>query len=238
MEKFNAINLSHLNNAAFLAFNNMILTESALIKEIPMGTLLDGYKGNTERLGELLKKYTETDGIKVSDADRARDDAYQHARAYARAMMDHYESEKAVAGAKIYGVFKSHGDALRANNLEESGIIAKVLADFSQISSDTLELIDFTGWVEQLREKEEFFKVAVTKQTAENSSREYGAVKNLRTTLTNDYKKLTQAVETFAMLNMNGCNEFIAHVNAYIQKVSSALRKPAKKAEESETDSV
>lgn len=237
-EKFQAIHFASLTNAAFMAFHDMVITESALIKGLSVGNLLEDYKADVLKLKDQLVKYTESNGIKVADADKNRDDIYQHGRAYARAMMDHYDGEKALAGAKVYGVFKAHPDALKASNLEESGIITKVLADLNSVGEETLARIDFVGWVNQLQQAQDTFIEAVTRQTAENATKEYGVVKNQRNILINDYRKLTQAVETFTMLGVNGCAEFIAHVNAYIQKVSSSMRKPSKKAEEAASEAV
>lgn len=255
MVKIKTFNLAHLRLEEDFAFHQRIQqysedlpTTGALIAEgLPetsvtfLTTGVDTHKTTVDGLDSALKVDTTVPSAKwVTEADAARDFAYNALYYYVKAMTAHPDASIAAAAERALAILEKYGNPTAKPQLEESGILHNLLQELkaAKEAGDFTDL-DIEPWLTRLQNAETSFLNATDAKVQEEATREVGLSKQARQAADDAYRKLVDIVNMLA--SMHGDEKFatfIGNVNALVEQQRTKLKTRATNSAKKEDEGV
>ena len=241
MKQIDSFNIARLHTQEDFNFQTRVrnLAEECLTLETDKA-MVDGYKENVNALDAALKQSDKNSFTALmNEADAKADKRWSATYAYAKAMMEHPEREKADAAATIVGLFQKYGVLTTMGFDEEYGRFANLIQDIAALPAETKECIYFDSWFDAMDLAVCQFQDLRTEKTKEDSTRVIGWVKEARLAADNSYKLLVQRVNALVIVNgETAYGNFIDRLNVMIAEaqalISGRSTKAAKKREKDE----
>lgn len=241
MKQIDSFNIARLHTQEDYNFQTRVrdLAQECLTIETDKA-MVDAYTEAVNALDAALKQSDKNSFTALmNEADAKADKRWSATYAYAKAMMEHPEREKADAAATIVGLFQKYGVLTTMGFDEEYGRFANLIQDIAALPAETKECIYFDSWFDAMDLAVCQFQDLRTEKTKEDSTRVIGWVKEARLAADNSYKLLVQRVNALVIVNgETAYGNFIDRLNVMIAEaqalISGRSTKAAKKREKDE----
>lgn len=140
--------------------------------------------------------------LKLTDADKKRDDAYRALVNIVKAYTIFPEEEKADAALKLLHVIEKYGKGIdRLPYLQESGILANLLQDLSLAENAALlSLLHLDEWLAKLKEASAEFDNLFLNRESDNSTKLSGQVKVARRNMQELFQNLANLIQAYEIV--------------------------------------
>ena len=166
------------------------------------------------------------------ELDDRRDRAMGRLSTHLRLFSDYPEADKAKAAKELLQIYRKYGSLPQNKpNREETALIKNLLQDFEPADIKAkLALIGADKWVSVLKEANDAFSAMYGRQVKHESSLDPGAVKEKRTVVYDEFKKLTNVINALATLgDAAAYKSVIDMINTEMKKAVLAERRETKK---------
>jgi hypothetical protein len=168
-----------------------------------------------------IRKYEETDEIARLDAER--DNLLRGITETVRTALRHFSEPVRAAAARLKIVLDTYGNLAEMSYDDETAGITRLLQELES-HTDDMTLTGVTAWVEELRLRNEEFRVLMNIRYTEEAQRVHLHMKSVRKRVDGAWHEMVQRLESGA--SFNGVEEyqtFFAEVNARIDRYKHIL---------------
>jgi ABC-type lipoprotein export system ATPase subunit len=140
---------------------------------------------------------------------------------------------------EVMNIIKKYSDISKGSMDHRYGVLDTMMNELSTVTSEVQEDLGIATWLEGLTLAIAKYKVARDIQRNERVEYQTGLVKNCRTALEENYRKLTNSVNAYAItFGEEEYTSFIEHINAMIKVEKAVLKSRATRSEakKEETD--
>ncbi len=140
--------------------------------------------------------------LKLTDADKKRDDAYRALAGIVKAYTVFPEEEKADAALKLLHVIGKYGKGIdRLPYLQESGVLANLLQDLELAENKALlSLLHLDEWLMKLKEACTEFDSLFLNRESDNSTKLSGQVKTARRGIQELFQNLANLIQAYEIV--------------------------------------
>ena len=140
--------------------------------------------------------------LKLTDADKKRDDAYRALAGIVKAYTVFPEEEKADAALKLLHVIGKYGKGIdRLPYLQESGVLANLLQDLELAENKALlSLLHLDEWLMKLKEACTEFDSLFLNRESDNSTKLSGQVKTVRQGIQELFQNLANLIQAYEIV--------------------------------------
>ena len=140
--------------------------------------------------------------LKLTDADKKRDDAYRALAGIVKTYTVFPEEEKADAALKLLHVIGKYGKGIdRLPYLQESGVLANLLQDLELAENKALlSLLHLDEWLMKLKEACTEFDSLFLNRKSDNSTKLSGQVKTARRGIQELFQNLANLIQAYEIV--------------------------------------
>ena len=140
--------------------------------------------------------------LKLTDADKKRDDAYRALAGIVKTYTVFPEEEKADAALKLLHVIGKYGKGIdRLPYLQESGVLANLLQDLELAENKALlSLLHLDEWLMKLKEACTEFDSLFLNRESDNSTKLSGKVKTARRGIQELFQNLANLIQAYEIV--------------------------------------
>lgn len=140
--------------------------------------------------------------LKLTDADKKRDDAYRALAGIVKTYTVFPEEEKADAALKLLHVIGKYGKGIdRLPYLQESGVLANLLQDLELAENKALlSLLHLDEWLMKLKEACTEFDSLFLNRESDNSTKLSGQVKTVRQGIQELFQNLANLIQAYEIV--------------------------------------
>lgn len=239
MAEIRKIDLTRFLQNQDFTLHGLIIAEIAKLTDPKLTDLRTVYEEKYAKFDEVLKIGGKSPySIKLSDADHEQDKAYTGMAAQNRAMLNHFDPEKAEIAYNVDIILKKYGNPCRLPYLQEDSVIKNLLQDLEDFDNkkveerpgelsldgvvNRLEKIGLREWVDQLRDKNAEFMLLYSMRNAEDASIVTGATKTARDATDAAYYDVVRRINSLADINGDAAYiTVIDNINQLLDKESA-----------------
>lgn len=254
-----------LQNQDF-ALHQLMIVEFEKLTDQKVTDVLTPYKTKFNKFDEVLKLGGKSPySQKLADLDKLQDKAYVGMAAQARAMLDHFNSEKAEIAYQANIIIKKYGNPCRLPYLQEDAVLKNLIQDLEAFDNkpsggddrpeieslddvtNRLEKIGLREWLDELKARNAEFMALYAQRNEEDAAIVTGATKQARNETDEAYYAVARRVNSLADLNgdadyltvINNINQLLDKEQATLatHRTTTAKRNAKKKEEGGKDDS-
>lgn len=226
-----------LQNQDF-TLHGLLIAEIEKLTDPKITDLLTIYKNKYNTFDEVLKVGGKNpNSLKLSDLDQLQDKIYTGLAAQNRAMLNHFDPEKAEIAYQVDVILKKYGNPCRLAYLQEDAVIKNLIQDLEAFDNkkgedrpeiesleevtNRLEKIGLREWVDQLKTKNEEFMALYTQRNEENATIVTGATKEARDATDAACYDVIRRINSLA--DINGVADYLTVINNINQLLDKEL---------------
>lgn len=242
MTEIKTFDLKKLRQEEDYGFHKLMIIETSKCtdaKVIPVNT---AYTSAFAQFDEALKPGGKDPATaELTNLDTLRDQAYSGMSAAVRAMLNHFDPDKAAIAKAVYDIIKKYGNPTALGYLEENGVIENLVQELKaydnpsddddrpviesvEIVHDRLSAIGIKEWVDHLENLNKQFITAFSDRNAAQAAIQTGASKATRDATDKAYRDFVRRVN--ALVEVNGEEDYadmISKMNKLIDYQLSTL---------------
>lgn len=198
-------NLYALRNLEHFQIMSNVLSylKEEKLEDLKLTAFAEGFEKQLKIYDEVLVlERGNVISVKLSDADKKRDDAYRSLVNIVKAYTVFPEEEKADAALKLLHVIEKYGKGLeRLPYLQESGALANLLQDLSLADNVALlELLHLDEWLAKLKEASAEFDSLFLSRESDNSTKYSGQAKIARQATQELFQNLATLIQAYEIV--------------------------------------
>ena len=226
-----------LQNQDF-TLHGLLIAEIEKLTEPKITDLRTIYKNKYNTFDDVLKVGGKNpNSKKLSDLDLLQDKAYTGLAAQNKAMLNHFDPEKAEIAYQVDVILKKYGNPCRLAYLQEDAVIKNLIQDLEAFDNkpggdrpeiesldgvtNRLEKIGLREWVDQLKMKNEEFMALYTQRNEENATIVTGATKEARDATDAACYDVVRRIN--ALADINGEADYLTVINNINQLLDKEL---------------
>jgi hypothetical protein len=196
---------------------------------LKIGRLFDAFTASYRRLDECLliiqkSGYT----AQINEADRVRDSVFRGMCDAVNSMLRHFDPEKTEAARLLKIPLDAYGNLARKPNDEQTAGVYNLLQELEGKYEPQTQITGIADWVRELKRTNAEFDALMKSRDAETAEKPQERLVTVRREIDADYRRITQAAESLAML-ADGDGEraiyarFTGELNAVIARYNNRL---------------
>jgi len=234
--KLNELDLTRLRNEEHYQFHtdvkNLILNSDPLTLKIvdAFDVYVSNYNNESEAL-DLIRKSAITDDIAKADSDR--DAIFRGMCDAAKAGAKHFNAATRQSALRIKVVLDHYGNLTIKNYDQETASITSLLADLNQKYEDDADAAGLTGWIAELKTKNDFFAALKKQRYTEESEKTMLRMKQVRTDVDTTYHAIVNRINALIIIEGESAyasfaNEMNARFDSYSHLLAQRKGRNAK----------
>jgi hypothetical protein len=175
----------------------------------------------------------------MNQANRTVHRQFRGMKRLIQGMLLHPDTKIQREAQEVMNLIKKYSDISKGSMDHRYGVLDTMMNELSTVTSEVQEDLGIATWLEGLTLAIAKYKVARDIQRNERVEYQTGLVKNCRTALEENYRKLTNSVNAYAItFGEEEYTSFIEHINAMIKVEKAVLKSRATRSEakKEETD--
>jgi hypothetical protein len=175
----------------------------------------------------------------MNQANRTVHRQFRGMKRLIQGMLLHPDTKIQKEAQEVMNLIKKYSDISKGSMDHRYGVLDTMMNELSTVTSEVQEDLGIATWLEGLTLAIAKYKVARDIQRNERVEYQTGLVKNCRTALEENYRKLTNSVNAYAItFGEEEYTSFIEHINAMIKVEKAVLksRTTRSEAKKEETD--
>lgn len=198
-------NLSVLRNLEHFQIMSNVLSylKEENLEDLKLSAFAESFEKQLKVYDEVLVlERGNVISLKLTDADKKRDDAYRSLVNIVKAYTVFPEEEKADAALKLLHVIEKYGKGIdRLPYLQESGILVNLLQDLDLAENVALlSLLHLNEWVTKLKEASAEFDSLFLNRESDNSTKLSGQVKVARQNTQELFQNLATLIQAYEIV--------------------------------------
>jgi hypothetical protein len=170
---------------------------------------------------DVMRRYEATKPI--DENDRGRDNAFYAAHEITRAMLRHFDPDKAEAAQRLEVIFKDYAKAPELPLPDESAAFHNLLQQLDA-HADDVYLLGLNEWVERMRQCNENVRTLTAQRESEAAHRAQLRTKAIRAEVDATYRDIVAKLEAAATLEgPEAYTELFREINARIDEYKNIL---------------
>jgi hypothetical protein len=180
---------------------------------------------------EKIKKSNFTAAI--IQADECRDDAFRGLSYSARSALFHFDESKKAAAERLVTILDHYGNIADKPYNEETASIYNFLQDIRNQYSDEIDILDLSGWLNELERTNNEFEQIILKRNQEYAGRTELNMFNVRKKTDRAYLDIIERIEALALIQgEEKFRDFFKTLNANIERYKIAINRRSAKRDE------
>lgn len=228
--KVKSLTLKKFRNDEWLEFMEHIID---LVKDNDCIKGSDSFEALADACSDFKRMISldcKVDGMTVSNADRAADQAWSCLNAQLKVALVHPDENHRNAAARIYVNLLKYGNPTRLTYDQEYAKLRMLLEDLSKNTESDLKLTHSYDWFKALQQRCDYFMEVYRKRIEHSTSIDPGAVKVARMNSEYAYKGFIEYVQATSLLASDASlDELISCINAQIEMKKAEFRKQTTK---------
>lgn len=226
------------------ALHSLIIPEVEKLADAQVTGLVATYKEKFAKFDETLKVGGKSPYSKqLADLDAVRDKIYKGMEGQVKAMLNHFDEEKAQIAYHVKVILDKYGSPVKLPYLQEDSVIKNIITDLRaydnatepeeedrpvvqslNATNDLLQIIGLLEWVDRLEEANNAFMTVYTERNVVDATVVTGATKAAREACDTAADDVFRRINALAELNGDADYiEVINNVNQLIEKEKAEL---------------
>jgi hypothetical protein len=230
------LHLNHLRNEEHYQFHTDFkkLIESNDPATLKIGALFTSYAQMYSNEGEaldLIRKSALTEDI--AQADSYRDSIFRGMCDAVKSAEKHFNPATQQAATRLRVVLDHYGNVAVKGYDEETAAISKLVADLEKEYSADMAATGLTGWVSELKTRNNNFDALKKNRYSEASEKTMLRMKQVRVDIDNKYHEITNRINALIIVEGGAAyaafvNEMNARINSYSKTLAQRKGRNAK----------
>ena len=241
MDKVSVLKTSAFRRDEALGYYQRVLDlATATLSNERNAVVLALYRSSVEEYRTALQQdFFREETEAMNQANRTVHRQFRGMKRLIQGMLLHPDTKIQKEAQEVINIIKKYSDISKGSMDHRYGVLDTMMNELSTVTSEVQEDLGIATWLEGLTLAIAKYKVARDIQRNERVEYQTGLVKNCRTALEENYRKLTNSVNAYAItFGDEEYASFIEHINAMIKVEKAVLKSRATRSEakKEETD--
>lgn len=241
MDKVSVLKTSAFRRDEALGYYQRVLDlATATLSNERNAVVLALYRSSVEEYRTALQQdFFREETEAMNQANRTVHRQFRGMKRLIQGMLLHPDTKIQKEAQEVMNIIKKYSDISKGSMDHRYGVLDTMMNELSTVTSEVQEDLGIATWLEGLTLAIAKYKVARDIQRNERVEYQTGLVKNCRTALEENYRKLTNSVNAYAItFGDEEYASFIEHINAMIKVEKAVLksRTTRSEAKKEETD--
>jgi hypothetical protein len=241
MDKVSVLKTSAFRRDEALGYYQRVLDlATATLSNERNAVVLALYRSSVEEYRTALQQdFFREETEAMNQANRTVHRQFRGMKRLIQGMLLHPDTKIQKEAQEVMNLIKKYSDISKGSMDHRYGVLDTMMNELSTVTSEVQEDLGIATWLEGLTLAIAKYKVARDIQRNERVEYQTGLVKNCRTALEENYRKLTNSVNAYAItFGEEEYTSFIEHINAMIKVEKAVLKSRATRSEakKEETD--
>ena len=241
MDKVSVLKTSAFRRDEALGYYQRVLDlATATLSNERNAVVLALYRSSVEEYRTALQQdFFREETEAMNQANRTVHRQFRGMKRLIQGMLLHPDTKIQKEAQEVMNLIKKYSDISKGSMDHRYGVLDTMMNELSTVTSEVQEDLGIATWLEGLTLAIAKYKVARDIQRNERVEYQIGLVKNCRTALEENYRKLTNSVNAYAItFGDEEYASFIEHINAMIKVEKAVLksRTTRSEAKKEETD--
>ena len=241
MDKVSVLKTSAFRRDEALGYYQRVLDlATATLSNERNAVVLALYRSSVEEYRTALQQdFFREETEAMNQANRTVHRQFRGMKRLIQGMLLHPDTKIQKEAQEVMNIIKKYSDISKGSMDHRYGVLDTMMNELSTVTSEVQEDLGIATWLEGLTLAIAKYKVARDIQRNERVEYQTGLVKNCRTALEENYRKLTNSVNAYAItFGEEEYTSFIEHINAMIKVEKAVLKSRATRSEakKEETD--
>ena len=241
MDKVSVLKTSAFRRDEALGYYQRVLDlATATLSNERNTVVLALYRSSVEEYRTALQQdFFREETEAMNQANRTVHRQFRGMKRLIQGMLLHPDTKIQKEAQEVMNLIKKYSDISKGSMDHRYGVLDTMMNELSTVTSEVQEDLGIATWLEGLTLAIAKYKVARDIQRNERVEYQTGLVKNCRTALEENYRKLTNSVNAYAItFGEEEYTSFIEHINAMIKVEKAVLKSRATRSEakKEETD--
>lgn len=241
MDKVSVLKTSAFRRDEALGYYQRVLDlATATLSNERNAVVLALYRSSVEEYRTALQQdFFREETEAMNQANRTVHRQFRGMKRLIQGMLLHPDTKIQKEAQEVMNIIKKYSDISKGSMDHRYGVLDTMMNELSTVTSEVQEDLGIATWLEGLTLAIAKYKVARDIQRNERVEYQTGLVKNCRTALEENYRKLTNSVNAYAItFGDEEYTSFIEHINAMIKVEKAVLKSRATRSEakKEETD--
>lgn len=241
MDKVSVLKTSAFRRDEALGYYQRVLDlATATLSNERNAVVLALYRSSVEEYRTALQQdFFREETEAMNQANRTVHRQFRGMKHLIQGMLLHPDTKIQKEAQEVMNIIKKYSDISKGSMDHRYGVLDTMMNELSTVTSEVQEDLGIATWLEGLTLAIAKYKVARDIQRNERVEYQTGLVKNCRTALEENYRKLTNSVNAYAItFGDEEYTSFIEHINAMIKVEKAVLKSRATRSEakKEETD--
>jgi hypothetical protein len=241
MDKVSVLKTSAFRRDEALGYYQRVLDlATATLSNERNAVVLALYRSSVEEYRTALQQdFFREETEAMNQANRTVHRQFRGMKRLIQGMLLHPDTKIQKEAQEVMNLIKKYSDISKGSMDHRYGVLDTMMNELSTVTSEVQEDLGIATWLEGLTLAIAKYKVARDIQRNERVEYQTGLVKNCRTALEENYRKLTNSVNAYAItFGEEEYTSFIEHINAMIKVEKAVLksRTTRSEAKKEETD--
>lgn len=241
MDKVSVLKTSAFRRDEALGYYQRVLDlATATLSNERNAVVLALYRSSVEEYRTALQQdFFREETEAMNQANRTVHRQFRGMKRLIQGMLLHPDTKIQREAQEVMNIIKKYSDISKGSMDHRYGVLDTMMNELSTVTSEVQEDLGIATWLEGLTLAIAKYKVARDIQRNERVEYQIGLVKNCRTALEENYRKLTNSVNAYAItFGDEEYASFIEHINAMIKVEKAVLksRTTRSEAKKEETD--
>jgi hypothetical protein len=241
MDKVSVLKTSAFRRDEALGYYQRVLDlATATLSNERNAVVLALYRSSVEEYRTALQQdFFREETEAMNQANRTVHRQFRGMKRLIQGMLLHPDTKIQREAQEVMNLIKKYSDISKGSMDHRYGVLDTMMNELSTVTSEVQEDLGIATWLEGLTLAIAKYKVARDIQRNERVEYQTGLVKNCRTALEENYRKLTNSVNAYAItFGEEEYTSFIEHINAMIKVEKAVLksRTTRSEAKKEETD--
>lgn len=241
MDKVSVLKTSAFRRDEALGYYQRVLDlATATLSNERNAVVLALYRSSVEEYRTALQQdFFREETEAMNQANRTVHQQFRGMKRLIQGMLLHPDTKIQKEAQEVMNLIKKYSDISKGSMDHRYGVLDTMMNELSTVSAEVQADLGIATWLEGLTLAIAKYKVARDIQRNERVEYQTGLVKNCRTALEENYRKLTNSVNAYAItFGEEEYTSFIEHINAMIKVEKAVLksRTTRSEAKKEETD--
>lgn len=241
MDKVSVLKTSAFRRDEALGYYQRVLDlATATLSNERNAVVLALYRSSVEEYRTALQQdFFREETEAMNQANRTVHRQFRGMKRLIQGMLLHPDTKIQKEAQEVMNLIKKYSDISKGSMDHRYGVLDTMMNELSTVSAEVQADLGIATWLEGLTLAIAKYKVARDVQRNERVEYQTGLVKNCRTALEENYRKLTNSVNAYAItFGEEEYTSFIEHINAMIKVEKAVLKSRATRSEakKEETD--
>lgn len=241
MDKVSVLKTSAFRRDEALGYYQRVLDlATATLSNERNAVVLALYRSSVEEYRTALQQdFFREETEAMNQANRTVHRQFRGMKRLIQGMLLHPDTKIQKEAQEVMNIIKKYSDISKGSMDHRYGVLDTMMNELSTVSAEVQADLGIATWLEGLTLAIAKYKVARDIQRNERVEYQTGLVKNCRTALEENYRKLTNSVNAYAItFGEEEYTSFIEHINAMIKVEKAVLksRTTRSEAKKEETD--